>query len=49
MNNRYDDPAQAVVVKRLKAELFRLKDAVGDSDDRYPALKRLLDQERPSN
>jgi len=34
----YADPAYAPVVKELKAELLRLKDAVGDSDAAYPDL-----------
>ncbi len=38
MKNVYADPAYAQVVKDLKAELKRLKDAVGDSDEPYPEL-----------
>ena len=38
MKNVYADPAYAPVVKELKAELLRLKDAVGDSDAAYPDL-----------
>ena len=41
MNNVYADPAYAPVVKELKAELLRLKAAVGDSDDPYPDLIEL--------
>jgi len=43
MQNVYDDPAYADTVKRLKAELIRLKRRVGDTDDQYPELTRLLD------
>ncbi len=32
MNNVYDDPAYAEVVKELKAELIRLRRQVGDND-----------------
>jgi arylsulfatase A-like enzyme len=38
MKNVYADPAYAPIVKELKAELLRLKDAVGDSDAAYPDL-----------
>jgi arylsulfatase A-like enzyme len=38
MKNVYADPAYAPVVRELKAELLRLKEAVGDSDAAYPDL-----------
>jgi arylsulfatase A-like enzyme len=38
MNNVYDDPAYAQVVKDMKAELLRLKKETGDSDEKYPEL-----------
>lgn len=46
MNNSYADPAYAETVQQLKARLARLKQQVGDADDRYPELiKRLHDTE----
>jgi N-acetylglucosamine-6-sulfatase len=41
MKNVYADPAYAQAVKDLKAELLRLKAAVGDSDEPYPELVEL--------
>jgi arylsulfatase A-like enzyme len=38
MNNVYNDPAYAKVVKDLKDELLRLKKELGDRDERYPKL-----------
>ena len=38
LNNVYDDPAYADVVKELKAELLRLKEECGDTDEKYPEL-----------
>jgi hypothetical protein len=35
LNNLYNDPAYQNVVAALKDELFRLKNAVGDSDQFY--------------
>ena len=46
MNNSYADPACADAVRQLKARLARLKEQVGDTDDRYPELiKRLQETE----
>jgi arylsulfatase A-like enzyme len=41
MNNIYDDPAYADVVKDLKKELLRLKEQLEDTDDAYPELAKL--------
>jgi len=38
LHNVYDDPAYVSVVKKLKKELFRLKKAFGDTDEKYPEL-----------
>jgi arylsulfatase A-like enzyme len=38
LNNVYDDPAYADVVKDLKNRLFALKQQIGDTDDAYPGL-----------
>lgn len=44
MNNVYNDPAYADVVKELKAELLRLKEKYGDTDEAYPELMEVRDQ-----
>jgi len=41
MNNVYADPAYATAVKDLKAELLRLKEEVGDTDEGYPELMKV--------
>jgi arylsulfatase A-like enzyme len=41
MNNVYDDPAYADMVKDLKKELRRLKEQLEDTDEQYPELLRL--------
>ena len=38
MNNVYNDSAYAGVLKDLKAELLRLKEQTGDTDEEYPEL-----------
>jgi arylsulfatase A-like enzyme len=40
LTNLYDDPAYAQVVKKLKAELMRLKKEFGDTSDRYTIPKK---------
>ncbi len=44
VNNVYDDPEYAGVVRQLKRQLADLKDEVGDSDEPYP---RLLERRGP--
>jgi arylsulfatase A-like enzyme len=44
MNNVYNDPAYAEVVKELKAELLRLKRELGDTDDKYPELMKVREK-----
>ena len=46
MNNVYHDPAYAEVVRGLEAELFQLRATVGDTDERHPELRRLLEEHR---
>ena len=38
LRNVYADPAYAGTVQRLKQELLRLKQQVGDTDEKYPEL-----------
>jgi N-acetylglucosamine-6-sulfatase len=44
MNNLYDDPAYADVVNRLKDQLAAMRDTNGDTDEDYPAIKRVVDE-----
>lgn len=44
MNNVYDDPAYAETVRELKAELLRLKTELGDTDEQYPELLRIQEE-----
>jgi N-acetylglucosamine-6-sulfatase len=41
MNNVYDDPAYAEVIKDLKIRLLDLKKQYGDTDEKYPELMAL--------
>lgn len=42
--NVYGDPAYADIAKDLKAELLRLKEELGDTDERYPELMAVRDR-----
>ena len=44
MNNVYEDPKYADVVKRLKKRLLELKKQYGDEDQQYPALIKIREQ-----
>ncbi len=44
MNNVYGDPAYADTVKKLKAELRRLKEQLEDTDEQYPELLRVQEE-----
>ncbi len=41
MNNVYGDPAYADIQRELKAELLRVKDEIGDRDEKYPELMKV--------
>jgi len=41
LNNVYGRPQYAEATKQLKAELLRLKDEIGDSDEKYPELMKV--------
>ena len=43
LQNVYHEPAYAETVKRLKAELLRLKVTLGDTDDKYPELAKRVE------
>jgi len=38
LNNRYHDPEYGETVKQLKTRLLKIKERVGDQDERYPEL-----------
>lgn len=40
-NNVYNNPEYALVIKRLKVDLLKLKKEYGDQDDRYPELMKV--------
>jgi arylsulfatase A-like enzyme len=42
--NVYAEPKYAATVAALKMELLRLKSAVGDTDEKYPELKRVREK-----
>jgi len=44
VNNVYDDPARAHVVKELKAQLKQLREKYGDTDEAFPAVKKIVDE-----
>ena len=46
MKNVYGDPAYAAKVRELKAELQRLKEKVGDTDEKYPELVKRVAETR---
>ncbi|MFZ9746702.1 MAG: sulfatase [Opitutaceae bacterium] len=39
--NVYADPAHAATVRQLKAELLRVKQEIGDTDEKYPELMQV--------
>jgi len=41
MNNVIADPAYTQQLEKLKVELFKLKSAVGDTDEKYPQLQAI--------
>ena len=44
MNNVYGNPKFAGVTKHLKTELLRLKEELGDTDEKYPELMKVREQ-----
>jgi len=44
VNNVYDDPAYAATVKDLKARLKQLREKYGDTDEKYPAVKKIVEE-----
>lgn len=46
LSNVYADPEYQDQVQQLKAQLFHLKEQVGDTDDAYPELLQLAEENR---
>ncbi len=44
VNNVYKNPEYFSVVKQLKAKLNKKRQELGDTDDKYPEMKKILDQ-----
>ncbi|MEJ2703317.1 MAG: sulfatase [Sedimentisphaerales bacterium] len=44
MNNLYGDHRYAGVVKKLKAELLRLRKKYNETDERYPQIRKVIDE-----
>jgi len=42
--NVYDDPAYAATARRLKAELKKLREKVTDTDEKFPEVRRIVDE-----
>jgi uncharacterized sulfatase len=43
MNNIYDDPKYKLVVKKLKAQLKTLRKELNETDDNYPHIQKIID------
>jgi len=44
VRNVYDDPAYKDVVRDLKAQLADLRKRVGDTDEKYPAIREIVEE-----
>ncbi|NQT87458.1 sulfatase-like hydrolase/transferase, partial [bacterium] len=44
VSNVYDDPDYAAVVKDLKARLAAMRKANGDTDEKFPEMKKVVDE-----
>jgi len=44
VHNVYDDPAYAPLVDRLKRQLAELRRRVGDTDEEFPEVRRIIDE-----
>jgi len=42
LNNVYNDPEYASLVKQLKSELIKQRQELGDTDEKYTEMKKLL-------
>lgn len=44
LHNAYNDPQYADVIKEMKAELIRLREEAGDTDQKYPEMQEIFHQ-----
>ena len=44
MNNLYGNPKYADVVRRLKADLLRLREKYNETDEKYPHIQKVIDE-----
>jgi N-acetylglucosamine-6-sulfatase len=44
VNNVYDNPEYAKIVSELKGQLAALRKKYGDTDERFPAMKKVVDE-----
>lgn len=44
MNNVYDDPNYAEVKKMMKEKLKQQREEIGDTDEKYPHIKKIVDE-----
>jgi N-acetylglucosamine-6-sulfatase len=44
VSNVYDDPAYRDVAARLKAQLAALRERIGDTDERFPEIKAIVEE-----
>lgn len=44
MNNVYDDPKYADVKKMMKEKLKEQREEIGDTDEKYPHIKKIVDE-----
>ncbi len=44
LNNVYDDPSYASIVKGLKKRILSMKNNIGDTDERYPELLKRVEE-----
>jgi len=44
MNNLYNNPRYVVVIRKLKAELMRLRKKYNETDEKYPHIQKVIDE-----
>ncbi|HCO94154.1 MAG TPA: acetylglucosamine-6-sulfatase, partial [Phycisphaerales bacterium] len=44
MNNLYNNPRYVVVIRKLKAELLRLRKKYNETDEKYPHIQKVIEE-----
>ena len=44
MHNLYADPAYAEIIAKLKLDLLKQKEEIGDTDEQYPELMKVREE-----